>query len=89
MYLDSLRHPRVWCSISPADLYVQDLRQVDSRHNQHCIVFRQVSELQSHRVLRGELSDHVLMEGRGFGFVTFTDPASAQSFLEVTLLQVA
>jgi hypothetical protein len=23
------------------------------------------------------------MEGRGFGFVTFTDPAHAQSFLEV------
>ena len=24
------------------------------------------------------------MEGRGFGFVTFQDPAHAQSFLEVT-----
>ena len=32
---------------------------------------------------RGELADYVLMEGRGFGFVTFSDPASAQTFLEV------
>ncbi|DBA69944.1 TPA: hypothetical protein ACH3X2_012437 [Trebouxia sp. C0005] len=30
----------------------------------------------------GDVSDYVLMEGRGFGFVTFTDPAHAQSFLE-------
>lgn len=33
---------------------------------------------------RGDVSDYVLMEGRGFGFVTFEDPAHAQSFLEVT-----
>ena len=32
---------------------------------------------------RGDVSDYVLMEGRGFGFVTFQDPAHAQSFLEV------
>ncbi|KAK9823203.1 hypothetical protein WJX72_001083 [[Myrmecia] bisecta] len=30
----------------------------------------------------GEVADYVLMEGRGFGFVTFKDPASAQTFLE-------
>jgi hypothetical protein len=33
--------------------------------------------------LRGELADYVLMEGRGFGFITFSDPAGAQTFLEV------
>ena len=32
---------------------------------------------------RGEVSDYVLMEGRGFGFVTFKDPQNAQQFLEV------
>ncbi len=32
---------------------------------------------------RGEMSDIVLMDGRGFGFVTYTDPQCAQSFLEV------
>lgn len=32
---------------------------------------------------RGDVSDYVLMEGRGFGFVTFQDPTHAQSFLEV------
>ncbi len=36
-----------------------------------------------HSVCSGVTSDYVLMEGRGFGFVTFTDPAHAQSFLEV------
>ncbi|EIE22873.1 hypothetical protein COCSUDRAFT_66433 [Coccomyxa subellipsoidea C-169] len=30
----------------------------------------------------GEVSDYVLMEGRGFGFVTFKDPQNAQQFLE-------
>ncbi len=29
------------------------------------------------------MSDYVLMEGRGFGFVTYKDPANAQQFLEV------
>jgi hypothetical protein len=29
------------------------------------------------------VTDHVLMEGRGFGFVTYADPAHAQQFLEV------
>lgn len=29
------------------------------------------------------MSDIVLMDGRGFGFVTYTDPQCAQSFLEV------
>ena len=32
---------------------------------------------------RGEVSDYVLMEGRGFGFVTYRDPQNAQQFLEV------
>jgi hypothetical protein len=32
---------------------------------------------------RGEVTDYVLMEGRGFGFVTYKDPANAQQFLEV------
>ena len=32
---------------------------------------------------RGEVSDYVLMEGRGFGFVTYRDPQHAQQFLEV------
>ena len=36
-----------------------------------------------HLCLRGDVSDYVLMEGRGFGFVTFADPTHAQSFLEV------
>ena len=36
---------------------------------------------------RGEVSDYVLMEQRGFGFVTFTDPAHAQAFLEVSSRQ--
>lgn len=36
-----------------------------------------------HLFLRGDVSDYVLMEGRGFGFVTFADPTHAQSFLEV------
>lgn len=31
----------------------------------------------------GVLADHVLMENRGFGFVTFVDPAAATRFLEV------
>ncbi|GFH30247.1 uncharacterized protein HaLaN_29062, partial [Haematococcus lacustris] len=31
---------------------------------------------------RGEISDIVVMEGRGFGFVTFSDPAAATSFLQ-------
>lgn len=31
----------------------------------------------------GEVTDHVLMEGRGFGFVTYADPANATQFLEV------
>ena len=35
------------------------------------------------RLSRGEVSDYVLMEGRGFGFVTYADPAHAQAFLEV------
>ncbi|CAL5229182.1 g12460 [Coccomyxa viridis] len=30
----------------------------------------------------GEVSDYVMMEGRGFGFVTYKDPTSAQRFLE-------
>lgn len=38
---------------------------------------------------RGEMSDIVLMEGRGFGFVTYTDPQCAQAFLEVTELHRA
>ena len=33
--------------------------------------------------LQGEVSDHVLMEGRGFGFVTFADPQNAKNFLDV------
>lgn len=37
-------------------------------------------------VCRGEVSDYVLMEGRGFGFVTFKDPQNAQQFLEVAIL---
>ena len=32
---------------------------------------------------RGEVTDYVLMEGRGFGFVTFRDASHAQQFLEV------
>lgn len=32
---------------------------------------------------RGKISDAVVMENRGFGFVTFEDPKSAQKFLEV------
>ena len=40
-------------------------------------------------VSRGEMSDIVLMEGRGFGFVTYADPQCAQAFLEVGLLQPA
>ena len=35
-------------------------------------------------VCRGEVSDYVLMEGRGFGFVTYGDPQNAQQFLEVS-----
>ena len=34
---------------------------------------------------RGEVSDYVMMEGRGFGFATFKDPSSAQRFLDVRL----
>lgn len=34
---------------------------------------------------RGEVSDYVLMEGRGFGFVTYKDPQNAQQFLEVAV----
>lgn len=30
----------------------------------------------------GNITDAVVMEGRGFGFVTFEDPSSAQAFLE-------
>ncbi|KAK9868052.1 hypothetical protein WJX84_004457 [Apatococcus fuscideae] len=30
----------------------------------------------------GEVADYVLMPGRGFGFVTYTDAAAAQAFLE-------
>ncbi|KAL6760390.1 hypothetical protein V8C86DRAFT_3013353 [Haematococcus lacustris] len=30
----------------------------------------------------GDISDIVVMEGRGFGFVTFADPAAATSFLQ-------
>ncbi|CAD7695061.1 unnamed protein product [Ostreobium quekettii] len=30
----------------------------------------------------GEISDAVVMEGRGFGFVTFEDPKNSQNFLE-------
>lgn len=30
----------------------------------------------------GHITDAVVMEGRGFGFVTFEDPSSAQAFLE-------
>jgi RNA recognition motif-containing protein len=33
-------------------------------------------------VCRGEISDAVVMEGRGFGFVTFADPANAEAFLQ-------
>ena len=36
---------------------------------------------------RGEVSDYVMMEGRGFGFVTYKDPTSAQRFLEVGILR--
>lgn len=32
---------------------------------------------------RGGVSDAVVMENRGFGFVTFEDPTAAQKFLEV------
>lgn len=32
---------------------------------------------------RGAITDAVVMEGRGFGFVTFESPLSAQAFLEV------
>ena len=32
---------------------------------------------------RGDMSDIVLMEGRGFGFVTFRDSEHANKFLEV------
>ena len=32
---------------------------------------------------RGEMTDIVLMEGRGFGFVTFRDQLNAHKFLEV------
>ena len=35
---------------------------------------------------RGEINDAVVMEGRGFGFVTFEDPKHAQNFLEVRWL---
>lgn len=44
---------------------------------------RQYSAYQA-LLCRGDVSDYVLMEGRGFGFVTFADPAHAQSFLEVS-----
>lgn len=40
------------------------------------------SQLRDYCLQWGELSDIVLMEGRGFGFVTFKEPASAQQFLE-------
>jgi hypothetical protein len=33
---------------------------------------------------RGELADIVVMEGRGFGFVTYADPKNAATFLEST-----
>ena len=36
-----------------------------------------------HLARRGEVSDYVLMEGRGFGFVTYADAQHAQQFLEV------
>ena len=36
---------------------------------------------------RGEVSDYVLMEQRGFGFVTYADPAHAQAFLEVCAMR--
>eukprot|EP00983_Pelagomonas_calceolata_P052030 1142665-Pelagomonas_calceolata.AAC.5 len=32
--------------------------------------------------LTGELADIVVMEGRGFGFVTYADPKNAATFLE-------
>lgn len=35
-----------------------------------------------HIVYRGEICDAVVMEGRGFGFATFTDGANAATFLE-------
>ena len=35
---------------------------------------------------RGEIIDAMVMEGRGFGFVTFEDPRNAQNFLEVCVL---
>jgi len=31
---------------------------------------------------RGEITDAVVMDGRGFGFITFLDPEKAQQFLE-------
>jgi hypothetical protein len=37
----------------------------------------------------GEVTDHVLMEGRGFGFVTYADPANAAQFLEVCFNSLA
>lgn len=37
---------------------------------------------------RGEVADYVLMPGRGFGFVTYTDAAAAQAFLEVPVALV-
>jgi len=33
-------------------------------------------------VPRGEITDAVVMDGRGFGFITFLDPKKAQQFLE-------
>ena len=32
---------------------------------------------------RGEITDAVVMDGRGFGFITFLEPEKAQQFLEV------
>lgn len=42
-----------------------------------------VAHLKGIGVCRGDITDFVLMEGRGFGFVTYADPASAQAMLEV------
>lgn len=33
-------------------------------------------------VIRGELTELALVEGKSFGFVTFTDPTAAQRFLD-------
>ena len=72
------------CRVAPGELKCAD-SLIPCRHVQlHCGADRDVPH-DWHVHCRGEVSDYVMMEGRGFGFVTYKDPTSAQRFLEVWL----